>query len=61
MSLIDVAIPGMIGLLLLLWPQSIFMGSRVTPDAKKIRLVRTAGILLVLVATAYVAIALVSK
>ena len=35
MSYMDVAIPGMIGLLMLVWPQYLFMGSRITPDAKK--------------------------
>jgi hypothetical protein len=53
---IDVAIPGVIGLLLLAWPRSAFLGSQVEPDAKKLRLIRKAGIALVLIAAGYVAI-----
>jgi hypothetical protein len=58
MSFIDVAIPGLIGLVLLIWPQSMFAGSRVSPDAKKIRLLRGAGALLLLVAAVYLIIRL---
>ncbi len=61
MSFIDVAIPGIIGLVLLLWPQTMFLGSRVTPDAKKIRLFRNIGTGLLLVAVLYLAIKLLSK
>jgi hypothetical protein len=53
---IDVVIPGVIGLLLLAWPRSVFLGSRVEPDAKKLRLIRKAGIALVLIAAGYAAI-----
>ena len=53
MSYIDVVLPGFIGLVLLLWPESMFLGSRVTPDAKKIRLLRNLGIGLLLVAALY--------
>ncbi len=60
MSFIDVAIPGIIGLLLLVWPQSMFLGARVSPDAKKIRLLRGIGILLLLVAVGYLVIKLTS-
>ena len=60
LSYIDVAIPGMIGLILVAWPQSMFLGSRVSPDAKKIRLLRWAGVGLLLVATSYLAIKLSS-
>jgi hypothetical protein len=58
MSFIDVAIPGIIGLVLLIWPQSMFVGVQVSPDAKKIRLLRGAGALLLLVAAVYLAIRL---
>ena len=61
MSFIDVAIPGMIGLFMLVWPQSLFMGSRKTPDAKKIRLLRGTGLLLLLVALLYLVIGLASS
>ena len=50
MSVIDIAIPAAFGLLLLAWPQCVFLGSKVTPDATKIRLMRGFGILLLLVA-----------
>lgn len=58
MSFLDAAIPGIIGLVLLIWPQSMFVGARVSPDAKKIRLLRGAGALLLLVATVYLVIRL---
>ena len=50
MSLIDIAIPALIGLLLVAWPQFVFLGSKATPDAKKIRLMRVLGLVLLLVA-----------
>jgi uncharacterized iron-regulated membrane protein len=59
MPFVDVAIPGLIGLVLLLWPQSAFLGARVTPDAKKLRLVRTVGAVLLVVAIVYLVIGLV--
>ncbi len=59
MSFIDVAIPGIIGLVLLIWPQAMFAGARVSPDAKKIRLLRGAGGLLIGVAALYLVIRLV--
>lgn len=58
MSFIDVAIPGILGLLLLVWPQSMFAGARVSPDTKKVRLLRTAGALLLVVAAVYLVIRL---
>ena len=50
MSLIDIAIPAMVGLLLIAWPRFVFLGSKVTPDAKKIRLMRVSGIVLLVIA-----------
>jgi hypothetical protein len=50
MSFIDVAIPGVIGLLLLLKPAMVFSGSRAAPDEKKIRLMRRIGVVLLVVA-----------
>jgi hypothetical protein len=61
MSFIDVAIPGIIGLVLLIWPQSMFVGARVSPDAKKIRLLRGAGALLFFVAAVYLVIRLAGR
>lgn len=58
MSFIDVAIPGIMGLVLLIWPQSMFVGAQVRPDVKKIRLLRGAGALLLLVAAVYLAMRL---
>jgi hypothetical protein len=56
MSLVDVAIPGIIGLVLLVWPQPMFLGARVSPDAKKVRLLRWLGALLLLVAAGFLLI-----
>lgn len=50
MLLINVGIPGIIGLVLLLWPQSMFIGSRVIPDPKEIWLLRSMGVVLMFVA-----------
>lgn len=58
MSFIDVAIPGIIGLIVTLWPQSMFWGSRVTPDPQKIRLVRLGGSVLLVVALIFMIIRL---
>jgi hypothetical protein len=58
MSFIDVAIPGIIGLVALMWPEVLFSGSRAAPDPKKIRLIRIAGMGLLGVAALYLAIKL---
>ena len=59
MSFVDMAIPGIVGFVLLIWPQSVFVGSRATPDPKKIRLLRSAGAVFLLVAAIYLAVKLV--
>jgi len=58
MTYIDLVIPGVAGLLLLVWPHSMFMGSRVKPDPKKILMLRSLGIVLLLVAVIYLVIKL---
>lgn len=58
MSFIDVAIPGIIGFVLLMWPQSMFVGSRATPDPQKLRLLRRIGVALLVVAVIYLVIRL---
>jgi len=58
MSFIDVAIPAVIGLVALVWPHAMFYGSRTTPDEKKIRLIRGAGMVLLLAAAVYLVIKL---
>lgn len=58
MAYIDVAIPGALGLLILVWPRFVFRGSRVSPDEARLRLVRGAGLALVVVAAAYLGIRL---
>jgi hypothetical protein len=58
MSFIDVLIPAIIGSIALAWPTVVFYGSRATPDAKKIRLIRGAGALLLVVSALYLAIKL---
>ena len=60
MSFIDAAIPGIVGLVLLIWPQSMFVGAQVSPDAKKVRLLRGAGALLLFVAAVYLVVRLAS-
>ena len=59
MSYIDVAIPGLIGLITALWPQTMFWGSRAAPDPKKIRLIRIGGSVLLVVALCYLVMRLV--
>lgn len=58
MSFIDVAIPGIIGLVLVIWPQSVFIGSSASPDAKKLRVLRSVGVVLLVIAAGYLAIKL---
>ncbi len=58
MSYIDVVIPAIVGLVALAWPTAMFYGSRATPDAKKIRLIRAAGVVLLAAAAVYLAIRL---
>ena len=54
MSYVDVAIPAIMGLVALIWPHVLF-GNRAT-DAKKIRLIRGAGLLLLAAAAIYLGI-----
>ena len=61
MSMIDVAIPGIFGLLLVIRPQFVFLGSKVTPDVNKIRLVRRLGGLLLVIAGVFLLIALTER
>ena len=58
MSYIDVVIPATVGLVALAWPTAMFYGSRATPDAKKICLIRAAGVVLLAGAAVYLAIRL---
>jgi hypothetical protein len=60
MSYIDVAVPGVIGLVALVRPQVAFYGSKATPDEKKVRLIRGIGIVLLIVAGIYLGIKLVA-
>jgi hypothetical protein len=53
MAYIDIAIPAAFGLLLLAWPRFVYLGSKVKPDAKRIRMIRSAGALLLGVAVLY--------
>jgi hypothetical protein len=58
MSFIDVAIPAVIGLVALVWPNAMFAGSSATPDAKKIRLIRGVGVALLVAAAIYLVVKL---
>ncbi len=58
MSYIDVAIPGAIGLWLLVWPRTLIYGSRVTPDKRKLRWLRIIGLVLLGVAACYLVVKL---
>jgi hypothetical protein len=53
MSYIDVAIPAIMGFVALAWPNVLFSGSNATPDVKKIRLIRGAGVALLVAAAIY--------
>jgi hypothetical protein len=53
MSLVDIAIPGLIGLLLVVWPQSLFFGSVASPTPGRIRTLRAVGGVLLLIAGGY--------
>jgi len=61
MSFIDVAIPGVLGLLLLAWPQAVFLGSRATPTERKLRLLRYCGGALLAVSLLYLTIKLAGR
>lgn len=58
MSFTDVAIPGIVGIVLLVWPQAMFAGSKVTADARKLRTLRISGGLLLVAAAIYLAMKL---
>jgi len=58
MSHIDVVIPAIVGLVALVRPQLMFYGSRVTPDKKKIRMLRGIGVILLIAALIYLGIKL---
>ena len=58
MSFIDVAIPAVIGLVLLIRPQIMFSGSRATPNEKMIRVIRGVGLILPAAALIYLSIKL---
>lgn len=58
MSFVDVAIPAFIGFVLLMWPQVMFAGSKVTPDGGKIRTLRVVGVLLLVASAIYLAVRL---
>jgi hypothetical protein len=58
MSFIDVAIPAIIGLVALIWPNVMFAGSSATADAKKIRLIRGGGVALLVAAAIYLIVKL---
>jgi hypothetical protein len=58
MSYIDVAIPAIIGFVALVWPNVMFAGSSATPEARKIRLIRGAGVALLAAAAVYLIIKL---
>ncbi len=56
MSVLDAAIPGAIGLILLVWPEALFLGSSLNADPRKIRVLRGVGALLLSVAVTYAAL-----
>lgn len=58
MSYIDVIIPGIFGLWLLFWPQSMFYGSHATPDETKILRLRGIGLLLLVMAWGFLVLML---
>jgi len=58
MSYFDVAIPAIIGLVALVWPRVMFAGSGAAADAKKIRLIRGGGAVLLAAAAIYLVVKL---
>lgn len=58
MSFVDVAIPAIIGLVVLVRPQIMFYGSRASSNEKKIRLMRGVGMILLAAALIYLGIKL---
>jgi len=60
-SLIDAAIPAVFGLVLTIWPRLVFVGSKVTPDERKLRLIRRLGSLLLLIAGVFAMIHLLGR
>jgi hypothetical protein len=61
MSFIDVAIPAILGIVVLLWPEVLFVGSRAAPTEQKLRWIRYAGIALLSVAALYLVIKIVAR
>ena len=59
MSWIDIAIPGVAGLILIIWPASMFFGARVSPDETKILRLRKFGVALLLIAAVFLLIKIV--
>jgi hypothetical protein len=56
MSYIDVAIPGLIGLVAVIRPQVMFYGSRAAPDPRKLNILRGIGAALLVAALIYLGI-----
>lgn len=55
------SMPGVFGLWMLLWPRSLFMGSKEPPDEAKVRKLRGSGAVLVVVAVCYLAVKLLTQ
>lgn len=58
MTLFDVVIPGSIGLLLFIWPNSMFLGARVVLGKQEAQLLRLMGLVLIVMAVVYLVIIL---
>lgn len=58
MTLFDVVIPGSIGLLLFIWPKSMFLGARVVLGKQEVQLLRLMGLVLIVMAVVYLVIIL---
>lgn len=61
LSLIDALIPGLLGLVLVIWPRFVFLGSKVTPDAAKTTLIRRLGGLLLGIGLVFLLVALIDR
>jgi len=59
MSWIDIAIPGVVGFILMIWPASMFIGAKVEPDEKRIRLLKKCGIALLAIAGVFLIVKLI--
>ena len=55
MSFVDAIIPAVFGIIAMLWPETMFLGSKAKPSVKNVRLIRLGGVALLGVAALFAA------